>query len=305
MAAGGAAFAQAQPRPDPADYNGFDLQGALVPLQAIEHGGPPRDGIPALDKPKFVAPVSTQLEPGDRVLGVAHKGVARAYPVRILNWHEVVNDRIGGDAVVVTYCPLCGTGMAFDATLDGREMSFGVSGLLFNSDVLLYDRRTKSLWSQLRQQAISGPLKGKMLRSIPLEHTTWEDWRKRYPATEVLSFQTGHARNYWRDPYAGYAAVNQLMFEVQHRDNRIATKEWVLGLSLGTVRKAYPFGALARRAGKDGILEDEVGGQKVRIRYDAKHRTARAEDADGRPLPSVMAFWFAWVAFHPQTQVLQ
>lgn len=302
-------FGQTATRPDPAEFNGFDLREALVPIDAIQRGGPPRDGIPAIDRPKFVIPVRSRLKADDRVLGLSHKGVARAYPVRILNWHEIVNDRIAGDPVAVTYCPLCGTGMAFDARVGdaatARELSFGVSGLLFNSDVLLYDRGTDSLWSQLRQQAISGPLKGTLLKALPLEHTTWDDWRRRYPRTEVLSFDTGVARDYGRDPYAGYDTVNRLMFDVQHRDERVGPKEWVLGLSVGSARKAYPLRALAARIGETGVLEDRVGGQAVRIRYDARNRTARAEDATGTSLPSVLAFWFAWVAFHPKTELLQ
>ncbi|WP_372827022.1 DUF3179 domain-containing protein [Polaromonas sp.] len=304
----GLAISQSASRPDPARFNGFDLSGALIPVDAIERGGPPRDGIPAIDTPRFVPASRSSLRDADRVLGLSHKGVVRAYPVRILNWHEVVNDQPAGDVIAVTYCPLCGTGMAFDARLQSpagaRELSFGISGLLFNSDVLLYDRGTQSLWSQLRQQAISGPLKGTQLKAVPLEHTTWSDWRRRFPATEVLSFATGFARDYGRDPYAGYENVNRLMFQVQHHDARLGLKEWVLGLSVGTARKAYPFSTLAARVGKDGVLEDRLGGQVVRIRYDAQHRTARAEDGAGKPLPSVLVFWFAWVAFHPQTELL-
>jgi len=304
------ALAQSARVPNPAEYNGFDVRGALVPVEAIERGGPPRDGIPAIDKPKFVPAAKSRLKADDRVLGVQHKSVARAYPVRILNWHEVVNDRIAGDPVAITYCPLCGTGMAFDSTLREssgatRALNFGVSGLLFNSDVLLYDRATESLWSQLRQQAIAGPLKGRRLTAIALEHTSWADWSRRHPDTEVLSFDTGVARDYDRDPYAGYEAVSRLMFSVQHRDERIGPKEWVLGVSIGEVRKAYPFSVLATRVNQQGVLEDRVGGQLVRVRYDAKHRSARAEDAAGRPLPSVTGFWFAWVAFNPKTELLR
>ncbi len=120
----------------------------------------------------------------------------------------------------------------------------------------------------------------------------------------MLSFETGFARDYGRDSYAGDEAVNRLMFQVQHRDARLGQKEWVLGLAVGSARKAYPFSTLAIRVGKDGMLEDRLGGQVVRIRYDAQHRTARAEDSAGKPVPSVLAFWFAWVAFHPQTELL-
>lgn len=284
--------------------NGFDLHGALVPAAAIQRGGPPKDGIPALDKPRFVAARDARLADADRVLGVAHQGVARAYPVKILNWHEVVNDRIAGDPVIVTYCPLCGTGMAFDGRIGARETSFGVSGLLYNSDVLLYDRATGSLWSQIMGRAVSGSMKGTPLTAVPLVHTSWADWRRRHPATEVLSTDTGFARDYARDPYAGYDKVARLMFDVQHRDERLHAKEWVLGLRVGDVAKAYPFSALAKRADAEGRLRDTVAGQAVELHFDREHRSAQAFDAAGRELPTVTAFWFAWFAFHPDTAVL-
>jgi len=285
--------------------NGFDLKGALIPVKAIEQGGPPRDGIPSIDNPRFVGAARSGLKDGDRVLALARNGVARAYPVRILNWHEVVNDQIGNEAVAVTYCPLCGTGMAFDARVaSSTASSFGVSGLLYNSDVLLFDRGTESLWSQLLEQAVAGPLKGARLTPVPLTHTSWADWRARHPRTEVLSTDTGHVRDYDRDPYAGYENVARLMFDVQHRDDRLPVKEWVLGLRIGGQAKAYPFSALAQRADAKGRLQDRVGGVPVEIRYDRAHRSAEAFDAAGKLLPSVMAFWFAWFAFHPKTEVL-
>jgi len=288
--------------------NGFDLAGACVPAKAIERGGPPKDGIPAIDRPRFVGAASARLADGDRVLGIALDGISRAYPVRILNWHEVVNDRFGSRAIVVTYCPLCGTGMAFEAPAgmgsDGSS-GFGVSGLLYNSDVLLYDRGTQSLWSQILSTAISGPLKGTALRPVPLTHTSWADWRRRHPTSEALSTDTGFERDYAHDPYAGYDRVQQLMFDVQHRDDRFPLKEWVLGLRVDGTAKAYPFSVLDRAVDRSGHLSDTVGGQPVRIRYDRVHRTAEAFDAQGRPLAGTMAFWFAWVAFHPQTEVLR
>jgi hypothetical protein len=288
-----------------ADFNGFDVRGALVPVERIEHGGPPRDGIAAIDRPRFVAAGQAKLRPDDRVLGVARGGAARAYPIRILNWHEVVNDRFGTEPIAITYCPLCGTGMAFVARAGERELSFGVSGLLYNSDVLLYDRATQSLWSQLKQQAISGPMKGRLLDAIALEHTTWADWSARYPRTQVLSFDTGYTRDYERDPYAGYDRVARLMFDVEHRDERLPPKEWVLGISVGDARKAYPFSALERALGDatNGRVRDRVGGAEIEIRFDRTHRSAQAFDASGRAVPSVTGFWFAWVAFYPRTQV--
>ena len=285
--------------------NDFDLSGALVPPEAIAQGGPPRDGIPAIDAPRFVAASASSLRDSDRVLGMALGETARAYPVRILNWHEIVNDRFEDAAVAITYCPLCGTGMAFDARVDGLDLRFGVSGLLYNSDMLMYDRATDSLWSQIMARALTGPMKWKTLTQLPLVHTAWADWRTRHPRTQVLSTETGHERDYGRDPYEGYDAVPRLMFEVAHRDDRLPPKEWVLGLRVGGEAKAYPFSLLERRVDARGRVADRIGGQRIEIRFDPLHRSAEAFGHDARPIPGVTAFWFAWFAFHPDTGVLR
>jgi hypothetical protein len=140
---------------------------------------------------------------------------------------------------------------------------------------------------------------------VPLSHTSWADWRRRHPRTDVLSTDTGFARDYGRDPYAGYASVQRLLFDVQHRDDRFPLKEWVLGVAVDGTYKAYPFSVLARTVDARGELIDTIAGRRLRIRYDRVHGTAEAFDAQERPLPATMAFWFAWVAFHPGTQVLQ
>ncbi|WP_409559344.1 DUF3179 domain-containing protein [Accumulibacter sp.] len=281
--------------------NGFDLAGALVPAEEILAGGPPRDGIPAIDQPVFLparAPGDLKLQ--DRVLGVLVNGVAKAYPLAILNWHEIVNDHFGKTPVTVTYCPLCGTGMAFLAEVAGQAMKFGVSGLLYNSDVLLYDRRTESLWSQIDRRAISGPHQGVRLVSLPLEHTSWLDWRQRHPDTLVLSRDTGQVRDYNRDPYAGYENNRETYFPVRFRAQGYHPKERVLGLEIDGQFKAYPFAELAKT---DGTVGDRVGGRAIVVRFDAQHANATAQDADGKLLAGVVGFWFAWYAFHPETLV--
>ncbi len=281
--------------------NGFDLSGALVPVEEIRHGGPPRDGIPAIDRPRFVSAGDANFLSGtDRVLGIDRNGIRKAYAVKILNYHEIVNDRFGEDAVVVSYCPLCGTGMAFLVAADGPARSFGVSGLLYNSDVLLYDRETDSLWSQLMKQAVAGPLRGQRLQQIVMSHTSWDDWRSRHPDTIVLSTDTGSRRDYERSPYAGYASSAELYFPVSRRDPRYHPKELVIGLSVNGVYKAYPFAELSQ---VDGDIPDSIAGQKVRVRYDSGNRTGRVLAADGSELPSTISYWFAWQAFHPDSGV--
>lgn len=275
----------------------FDLSRHSVPLDQIVDGGPGKDGIPALLSPKFVLAAGAWfLEEDDRVLGLSADTEAKAYPVRILNWHEIVNDVIGGKPVVVTYCPLCGTGIAFDARVNGQRSTFGVSGLLYQSDLLLYDHQTESLWSQIAMQAVAGPLTGTTLTPLFLEHTTWGQWRSVHPDTLVLSVQTGYARDYKRDPYLGYADRRDLMFDTTHFDPSYHPKEWILGVEIDGVAKAYPFVELKKVTAP---LVDQVGGQPITVRFNARARSATATNADGTPVPSLMAYWFAWYAFHP------
>jgi hypothetical protein len=286
-----------------AQDNGFDLSNSLVPRDQIHHGGPPRDGIPAIDDPRFLAAAEARfLRDDERVLGMVRGGVAKAYPIGILNYHEIVNDRFGDEPVVVSYCPLCGTGMAFSAVAAGKVRRFGVSGLLYNSDVLLYDRESESLWSQIMKQAVTGPLRGSRLVQLPLTHTTWRDWRERHPASLVLSTDTGHRRDYSRTPYAGYETSPDIYFPVGKVSRRYHPKELVIGLTINDSAKVYPFAELSR--GQHAI-SDTVGGQPVRIEFDAANRTGRVLDSRGRELPSVIAYWFAWMAFHPDSAVYQ
>ena len=281
--------------------NGFDLAGSLVPAAEILPGGPPRDGIPAIDQPRFVpAHRAHWLDPEDRVLGLTRNGEAKAYPIAILNWHEIVNDRFGQEPVAITYCPLCGTGVAFEARVAGRQRDFGVSGLLYNSDVLLYDRQSESLWSQIARQAVSGPLKGAKLTPIPLDHTSWGDWRARHPDTRVLSRETGFHRDYDRNPYGDYAASETVFFPLSSTSRRYHPKEQVIGLELDGQAKAWPFVELAK-AGTP--VRDRLAGRELTIRFDPEHRTGRVLDKQGQELPAIIAYWFAWHAFHPQGEV--
>ena len=284
------------------EMNGFNLSGAAIPRDRIHHGGPAKDGIPAIDRPIFVTAKQggTFLKDDDGVLGVAHRGVVRAYPIRILNWHEIVNDRFADQPVLITFCPLCGTGMVFESRADDRTLDFGVSGLLYNSDVLMYDRQTQSLWSQIMMRAVSGPMNGKRLTPIAVTHTTWADWRKSHPATQVLSAETGHVRSYDRNPYAGYETSESVLFPVEFRAAGYHPKERVLGIVLGGQYKAYPFVELGKGP---GMVSDRVGGVAVTVRFDRGAPRATAHAADGAQLPAVVGFWFAWYAFHPQTGI--
>ncbi len=280
---------------------GFDLGNASIPIAEIKDGGPPKDGIPSIDAPVFIKAQQASLKADDRILGVRENGIAKAYPIKILNFHEIVNDNFNGKPVVITYCPLCGSGIAFDAEIDGKALEFGVSGLLYNSDVLLYDRLTESLWSQLEYKAVSGPMAGKELKILNTANTTWKNWKEKNPETLVLSEKTGFKRDYSRNPYPGYKASSTLFFPVSSQNEEFHPKEMVIGINLSGASKAYPFSEL-EKAGKKSI-KDQLNGKELEIRYDAESKSAEIFDAEGNQLPAVTNFWFAWFAFNPDTLI--
>lgn len=283
-----------------ASMNGFNLNDALIPADEIFQGGPPKDGIASVDKHQFIAARQATLKPDQRVMGVSFAGQIRAYPINILNRHEVVNDRFGDYYVAVTYCPLCGSGMVFRAPEPHQALTFGVSGLLYNSDVLLYDRETDSLWSQLRMQAVSGLRKGEKLNMLPASHTSWQDWLSRHPDTQVLSDDTGFGFDYSRDPYADYKRSGDTWFPVAHNNSAYDKKAWVAGVLIEGKAKAYPFKELALSSGD---FVDEVGGKTIRVEWLNDARSVRIYDEEGRELPVVSAYWFAWYGFYPDTLI--
>ena len=285
--------------------NGFDLKNSLIPHQQILRGGPPRDGIPSLDSPKFLtSKESNFLHAEDRILGIVIDQQARAYPIKILNWHELVNDQIGGQSFMITYCPLCGSGVAFSSQVKGEKLVFGVSGLLYNSDVLLYDRSTDSLWSQILRKGVSGKFSGVQLKQLPLAHTTWKAWKKKYPDTRVLSTQTGFSRNYNSNPYQGYEKSRQLYFNVNQKAPELYhPKEQVIGIEINDVFKAYPFVELNKS--DQSIIHDVIGNQKISVHWDQSNQSGTVLDAKGIEIPTIQLFWFAWYAFHPETLIFQ
>ena len=285
--------------------NGFDTSNSSVPVDEIMAGGPPKDGIPALTDPELLdAADATYMQPDDRVMGIEIDGIARAYPISILNWHEIVNDQINNQRYAVTYCPLCGTGMVFDSNVGGQVTDFGVSGLLYNSDVLLYDRNTDSLWSQIMAEAISGELVGEKLKAIPVSQTTWRDWLERYPDTQVLSTNTGYSRDYNRNPYRGYEQSRQLYFGVNNKaPENYHPKEQVIGLEINGVYKAYPFVELEKYG--RSRFQDTVNGVSITVEWDSTNQSVTLSNSEGVRIAGIQGFWFAWFAFHPDTLVFQ
>lgn len=288
---------------DAKKINGFELDDALIPAKQIFSGGPEKDGIPAIDNPKFIkVRAASFLKDSDRVLGITIDDTSKAYPIKILNWHEIVNDSIAGVFYAITYCPLCGTGMAFDSNINDQVLNFGVSGLLYNSDVLLYDRESESLWSQLLSKAVTGRHKGSVLKSLPVMHTTWANWKRLHPSSLVLSSDTGYKRSYSKDPYSGYEKSRSLYFPVSNKAPiRYHPKERVLGLSIGITSKAYPFTELNKN--DQSIFTDVVNGAPLTIHWNKKEQTGFVTNEQGTIIPIVQSYWFAWYAFHPDTEL--
>ncbi len=238
-----------------------DLSKKSIDLSELRLGGPPKDGIPAIDQPVFIScrDASSWLHPKEPVLVVEHAGQARAYPLQILIWHELVNDQMGDLPILVSYCPLCNSALVFDRRVDGRVHDFGVSGMLRHSDMVMYDRQTDSLWQQVTGEAIVGTLTGKTLALLPSQTLAFGTFCEVFPQGQVLSRHTGHERPYGENPYVGYESRNRL--------------ERVVALSWEGKSKAYPF-ELLRRA---GVLEDRLGSLRYVIFFEPETLTALDE----------------------------
>jgi hypothetical protein len=288
-------------RAEPPRLNGFALEPARIEAREILRGGAGRDGIPALDHPAHRAAGGWAED--ERVIGVAWNGEARAYPVALLVWHELVNDTLGGRPILVSFCPLCGTGIVFDRRLEDAAPArrFGVSGLLYRSDLLMYDRETESLWSQIGAEAVTGASLGARLRLLRARTESWGAWRRRHPGTTVLTRDTGHRRDYGESPYGDYAESSRLLFPVPRvaGADRYHPKMPTVGLRLRAgAARAYPAGELLAAGGE---ISERFGDHAVRVVYDEVSRTFRVDAPD--PVEVIEGYWFAWIAFHPDTSV--
>ena len=254
-----------------------DTNQRSIDLSELQAGGPPKDGIPAIDDPRFVSPSAAEawLAPQEPVVALTLGEEAKAYPLQILTWHEIVNDEVGGVPVAVTFCPLCYSAIAYRRTLDGRPLTFGVSGFLRNSDLVMYDRQTESLWQQLTGEAIVGVMTGSELEALPAQIISFRQFKEAYPEGTVLSRETGIERPYGRNPYAGYDDVDEKPFLYRGPyDQRLPPMEKVVTVSLGGEDKAYPH----RVTKAQRIVHDEVGGRPLVVFHD--EGAVSALDAD-------------------------
>ncbi|HUG40677.1 MAG TPA: DUF3179 domain-containing protein [Longimicrobiales bacterium] len=286
-------------------------------------GGPPPDGIPSIDRPRFVSAGDAKLDGGDIVIGFHHEGEARAYPQRILVQHEIVNDRVGGLNVVITYCPLTATAQGFKR----GDTTLGVSGQLLNSNLVMFDRDSGTLFSQIAATGLTGEHRGRTLDEMNVTWTTWERWSAAYPRTRVLSERTGHLRNYARDPYGrynpvgGYYARAGTIFPLMHTSSEHHDKKMVVGgrtseraayfvleeLARDRVQSTANFLAVYDQSLDTGyVYATDADGPRVSPRGDGTYEIDGETYApDALPLERLVpveAFFFAWNAFYPDSE---
>ncbi|MBI4085053.1 MAG: DUF3179 domain-containing protein [Candidatus Liptonbacteria bacterium] len=278
-----------------------------VPLSEIIGGGPPKDGIPSIDNPKFISIAEAEKFLNDSEPGIALDigGSARFYPFQILVWHEIVNDTIGDQRVLVTYCPLCLSGIVFDPLVRGERVEFGTSGKLWNSNLVMYDRKTDSLWSQILGEAIVGEMTGTQLRVLSSDMTRFGEFKKQHPQGTALSRDTGAIRFYGQDPYGDYYTTPGTYFPVGEKDSRLCDKDFVLGIVVNGKAKAY----LPETVKKAGEIRDRFEGKDIIARYEKEIDAVRLfeKKADGtvERINPFGTFWFSWAAAHPGTELFK
>lgn len=242
-----------------------DISKRSISLDELIDGGPGKDGIPSIDNPLFVTQdeASDWLQPYEPVIALEIEGVARAYPIQILIWHEIVNDKLAGTPVAVTFCPLCYSAIVFDRRIDGEPHEFGVSGFLRHSDMIMFDRKTESLWQQFSGEALVGDYTGTELTIIPSQLISFEQFRNSYPDAKVMSRETGHTRNYGENPYAGYDDINNSPFLLNEEEltDKLPPMEKVVGVRVGDSTKAYPYSVTSEKK----VIHDEINGDPIVI----------------------------------------
>ncbi len=257
-----------QPPPGTAGEWTTDFSNHSVPLDEFIGGGPPKDGIPSIDDPKFVSTGEADewLDDGEPLAVLEVGGETRLYPIQILVWHEIVNDEVGGEPVAVTYCPLCNSTVAFERTVEGDVLDFGTTGRLRKSDLVMYDRQTESWWQQLTAEAVVGEYTGTELEVVPTGILSWREARRSYADAPVLSRDTGADRDYGSSPYPGYDEPDSDPFLLDEQaDGRLPAKTRVTAIGTGEASAVvYPLEEIRRQA----PLNESVGGRPVVILHD-------------------------------------
>lgn len=273
------------------DWPNTDFDNSVINLAEIRSGGVPKDGIPAIDYPEFVSveAATNWLNPREPVIVLDILGEAKAYPLQILIWHEIVNDTLNGRHVAATFCPLCNASIVFDRNLDGEILDFGTTGNLRNSDLVMYDRQTESWWQQITGSGIVGLYAGVELSILPSQITSFEQFKAAYPQGQVLSRDTGHRRNYGENPYRGYDDINNIPFLMSDpADPRLPAMERVINVGVNDRYRVYPFSTFR----EEQVINDKFNGVAIVVfsMNDAASALDGRKISDSRIIPSATAF---------------
>jgi len=273
-----------------------DFSKTSVDLDLLLSGGVGKDGIPALDDPEFEPIASSTIAKDTLGIYIEINGEQKFYPYNILVWHEIINDSIGGQRVAITFCPLCGTAIAYDPTVNGETLKFGVSGLLYESNLVMYDRSTESLWRQALGEAVVGERLGSKLELLPFQLITLEKTLEKHPDTMIMTTNTGYSRNYERTPYGNYNESEEIYFPVSNKDARYPAKEIFY-----IVRRGDNTVAIR----KDGFeFNQKFVNEELSLTFTNNEGEITVTDISGKLVPGYFEMWFSWVNQNPDNPAL-
>lgn len=276
-----------------------DKSKRSIELSELSQGCPKVDCIPAIDHPQFdVISKIDFLHSEDVMMTIDYNGVQKSYPRKIMQTHEIVNDHFGDKPLAMTYCPLCGTSVAFIPMVENERVEFGVSGVLHNSDLVMYDRKTRSLWGQITGRGIVGPQTGTQLKRIAVGLLTWKELKVEYPNTQVLLPPTDKTERYQNFHYQKYIESEKIMFPVAIADARLAAKKVVYGVEVDGKYIAYESEYLKKRS----PMVESFGDRTLAVAYE-KGMVSAKDKKTGEQFDVLRVYWFAWFAFHPDTQL--
>ncbi len=284
---------------NPTEAERVNTEGADVEIQATHL---PKNGIPTLNTPRKIPGAQANwLQPEERVVGIVVQNTALAYPLRILAYHECINDSKNDIHFAVTFCPLCDCVNVWNREVNGEVLEFGITGMLYQSNILLFDRQPsveeESLWCQLEAKAIAGPYKGKKLETISYQLMSWQQWKQKHPKTYVLSQKTGYFNEYNPDFFPDYYSSDELLFPVNHKNNLLSPKERIVGVLANGVAKAYPIELVDNKVKR---IVDSVGGEPLVIeRLSSSHAMIQTTNKSN----AIHCLWFSWYTFHPDTEI--
>ena len=280
------------------------LDGAKIKPEDLLPACAGPDCLRSLDQPRFetATTADTWLQDDDRIIGLVFKGVSRAYPIKILNYHPVINDVINLNPILIAYSPLTGSSAIYRPLVNEIQTQFGVSGLVRHSDLVLYDRLQGNLWQQISGQAILGPaaLANEALQPMPLSYTRWNIWKQAHPDTTVLSQSTGLSLDYSQSPYSDYEDNDELRLQTTYTNKTLPAKDLVYGLKLGSFYKAYPDSLIT-----DTPTQDYIGNTSVTIQRQADGTVVVTNTKTNELLYPRPSYWFAWNAFYPESRIYQ